>query len=263
MLEKSWRRAVTTRAENSVQLCGKLVVRLAGERAEDRIPGRQGRLLFAYLVVHRTTTVDHEAAVEAIWQSSPPSAPNMALRALLSKLRNLGEEIRVDARGGLRVHLPPGTFVDLEAAREAIHSCEAALRRGDWDHAYSRACVARYISARPFLKAEDAPWIDEVRRELEDIHLCALEGDAAASIEIGGAEVPVAARTARRLIEAAPFREHGYRLLMRALAMQGRAPEALIVFDQLRTFLREELGANPSRETLDLHQQLLGSCGAG
>jgi DNA-binding SARP family transcriptional activator len=245
------------RADDSVQLCGKLVVRLGGERVENRLPGRQGRLLFAYLILNRTTSVDQEAVVDAIWQSSPPSAPNIALRALLSKLRNLSEQIRVDARGGLRLHLPAGAFVDLEAAREAIHSSEAAILRHDWSHAYSRAGVARYISARPFLGAEDASWIEEIRRELEEIHARALECDAAASIEIGGAEVPVAARTARRLIEAAPFREPGYRLLMRALAAEGKVPEALIVFDELRALLREELGTNPSRETLDLHQELL------
>lgn len=252
---------MTRRPEDSVQLCGKLVVRLAGERVEDRIPGRQGRLLFAYLTLSRTTTVDQATVIDAIWQTSPPSAPSIALRALLSKLRHLGEGIHVDARGGLRLHLPPGTFVDLEAAREAIHSSEVALHQRDWDRAFSRSGVARYISARPFLGTEDAPWIDEIRRELDDIHTRALECDAASSIEIGGAEVPAAARTARRLIEVAPFRETGYRLLMRALESEGRIPEALMVFDELRTLLREELGTIPSAETLTLHQRLLGRTG--
>jgi DNA-binding SARP family transcriptional activator len=163
----------------------------------------------------------------------------------------------VDARGGLRLHLPAGAFVDVEAAQEAIHAAEAAIARCDWDRAYSQSGVARYISARPFLAGEEAPWIDQIRRELEDVHTRALECDAAASLEIGGAEVPMALRTARRLIQAAPYREPGYRLLMRGHAMAARVPEALLVFNELRTLLREELGTNPSRETLELHQQLL------
>jgi len=36
-----------------VQLCGRLVVELDGERVEDKLPGRQGRVLFAYLATNR------------------------------------------------------------------------------------------------------------------------------------------------------------------------------------------------------------------
>jgi hypothetical protein len=36
-----------------IQLCGRLVVELDGERVEAKLPGRQGRLLFAFLATHR------------------------------------------------------------------------------------------------------------------------------------------------------------------------------------------------------------------
>ena len=44
---------------------------------------------------------------------------------------------------------------------------------------------------------------------------------------------------------------------MRALQAGGNTAAALNVYDELRRRLREELGVPPSRETQDLHRQLL------
>ena len=40
-----------------VQLCGRFVVELEGRRVEGELPGRQGRLLLAFLVANRDRTV--------------------------------------------------------------------------------------------------------------------------------------------------------------------------------------------------------------
>jgi tetratricopeptide (TPR) repeat protein len=65
-------------------------------------------------------------------------------------------------------------------------------------------------------------------------------------------------RAARHLIDAEPYRESGYSLLMEALALQGNVAEGLLVFDRLRTLLRDELGTMPSAETIAVHERLLG-----
>ncbi|HEX4671958.1 MAG TPA: BTAD domain-containing putative transcriptional regulator [Solirubrobacteraceae bacterium] len=52
-------------------------------------------------------------------------------------------------------------------------------------------------------------------------------------------------------------REIGYRQLMRALSGTGNTAEALRIYEQLRTLLRDELGVAPSGETLRLHDELL------
>ena len=49
-----------------VQLCGPLVIDRAGERLETRLPGRQGRLLLAYLALHRHRTVPRHELVAAL-----------------------------------------------------------------------------------------------------------------------------------------------------------------------------------------------------
>jgi hypothetical protein len=40
----------TGSAGTRIQLCGKFLAELDGRRIEDALPGRQGRLLFGYLV---------------------------------------------------------------------------------------------------------------------------------------------------------------------------------------------------------------------
>src|SRR4051812_32180953 len=50
-------------ARSKVQLCGKLVVELGGERIDGRLPGRQGRMLFAFLALNRSRRPAREELV--------------------------------------------------------------------------------------------------------------------------------------------------------------------------------------------------------
>lgn len=92
---------------------------------------------------------------------------------------------------------------------------------------------------------------------MEGIYLRSLELAADASLRIGGGELATAERSARSLVRHAPFRESGYRYLMEVLAVQGNRAEALQVYDELRSLLREELGAAPSPATQEQHRTLL------
>ena len=76
-------------------------------------------------------------------------------------------------------------------------------------------------------------------------------------MRIGGAQLASVERAARALIDAEPYRESGYVLLMEALAAQGNVAEGLRVFDRLRTLLRDELGTTPSPEAIAAHERLL------
>ena len=68
---------------------------------------------------------------------------------------------------------------------------------------------------------------------------------------------PPAERAARRLVERAPYRESAYELLLEALAKRGNLAEATLVYDRLRTLLRDELGTAPSPAVVALHDRLL------
>ena len=46
-----------------VQLCGRVAIDLGGRRVEHSLPGRQGRLLFVYLAIHRLRAVTRRVPV--------------------------------------------------------------------------------------------------------------------------------------------------------------------------------------------------------
>ena len=241
-----------------IQICGPLVVERRGRRLDGQLPGRQGRLLFTYLVVHRDRPVARDTLIEALWPGRPPPAAETGLNPLLSKLRRTLGPDAVDGRSLLRLQLPEA-WVDLEAALDAVHRAESAAAQEDWARAWGPAQVALFVAERGFLPGEDRAWIDEIRTQLADVRLRALECYAAAELGLAGPELAGAVRAARQLVHLAPLRETGYRFLMNAFAAQGNCAEALTVYAQLCTTLREELGISPSPETTAVHARLLAA----
>lgn len=241
--------------ETRIQLCGPLLARVEGERVDGRLPGRQGRLLFACLVLERRRPVGRDALAEVLWGDDPPEAPDSALSSLLSRFRRL---VVVEGRSEVRLLLPADAWVDVEAAAAALHRAESAVAREDWESAWGPARVAQHICSRPFLPGEGHAWAVRHRAALEEMLVRALELAGRSALAIGGSELNTAERAARRLAELAPLRESGARLLMEVMERRGNPAEALLVYEALRTRLRDELGVAPSAETQALHRVLLG-----
>ena len=59
------------------------------------------------------------------------------------------------------------------------------------------ALIWLVVTVRDFLPGEDAPWIDEVRDQLTELRLRALECYAAAGLGIGETELAAAVRAGR------------------------------------------------------------------
>jgi len=240
-----------------IQLCGTLALRIDDRRVESELPGRLGRLLVVYLVVHRLREIPRTELLSALWPDDLPAAADTSLSALVSKIRKTLGPGRVEGRTSLRLRLQDDAWVDLEAAREGLHRAESSFARGDWLAVYGPGRVAQHVATRGFLAGESAPWTQDVRSALDEILVRSLELVGAACVEIGGSELNTADRCARRLVELAPYRESGHRLLMRVHATRGNPAEGLLVYDELRRRLHEDLGVAPSFETQALHRSLL------
>jgi DNA-binding SARP family transcriptional activator len=150
------------------------------------------------------------------------------------------------------------TFVDVEAALEGIHRAESHAAHGEWAEAWGPAGVAYHVATRPLLQGHDLPWLDEWRRRLDDVRLRGLECFAAARLGLGGPTLTQAEACARQLIELAPYRETGHRILMEALERRGNVAEALLAYEHLRVLLRHELGVEPSGVVQRVYRRLLG-----
>ena len=248
-----------------VQLCGRLAVgRGPVVVPEDAFPARQGRRLWAYLVLHRQQPVGRGDLAAAVWGDAAPDAWDDALAVLVSRLRRCLRPVAGPCpepaiRGGegrYRLVLPPGSAVDWERARAALHRAETLAGRRAWAEALAEARVATEVAARGFLPGEGGEWVEGQRRLLAETRVHALACTAAAELARGHAAL--AEREAEQLVALAPLREEGHRLLMRALAAGGNRGEAGLAYRRCRRWLRERAGADPSPETERLRADLLG-----
>ena len=246
-----------------VFLAGRVVVETDGVVIDERrFPGRQGRLLFAYLVAEEGRAVPRGELAEALWGEEPPSTWDKALSVLVSKLRVLLGENGIDGASALtgafgcyRLELPEGTWVDVLAAASGAHAAEEALAAGELERAKAAAALAESLVRQPFLPGDDGTWVEEKRRELAEVRDRALTVLADASLRSGHARE--AAQWAEQAITLEPFRESGYRRLIGAHIAAGDRAEALRVYDRCRRLLAEELGAYPSPETESIYRALL------
>src|SRR5438067_11757077 len=99
-----------------IQLCGMLAVEIEGRRCERELQGRQGRLLFIYLVASRARPVMRAELLDVLWPDTPPPTAETTLTGVLSRLRHvLGDRV-LQGRDQLRLILPPDAWVDVEVA---------------------------------------------------------------------------------------------------------------------------------------------------
>jgi SARP family transcriptional regulator, regulator of embCAB operon len=237
--------------------CGEQLLR------EADLAGRQGRLAFVYLVAERQRAVTQAELAELLWPQSLPNSWPVALSAVISKLRQkLGtigldrDRIIANAFRCYQFRPPAETWIDLEAAADAVHQAEGAVLANQLQDAYGPALIATTIARRPFLVGEDAPWVMTRRERLRDILVRALDCRVEALLWNG--ELALAQDQASAAVELEPFRESGYRRLMQVLVRRGDRGEAVRVYQECRRRLADELGVKPSDETESLLRSLTG-----
>src|SRR5919197_5657789 len=151
-------------ARTRIRLCGRLEAELEGRRVEELLPGRQGRLVLAFLAINRPRPIGRDELIDALWPAAPPADPDEALSALLSKVRRaLGKEA-IEGRRELALVLPEDAEIDVERAFAHAERADTALACCDWATASDEAAAARAIAKRGFLPGHDAPWVEAWRR---------------------------------------------------------------------------------------------------
>ncbi len=231
-----------------------------GSLGDADLPGAQGRLAFVVLVVERRDlTRDHLASL--LWDGDLPEAWSTALTSLLSKTRNLVSRAGLDGRavvssagGTCGIHLPAGSWVDLEDAVRRLDRAVGALRAGDAALASREATVASAVLRRPLLPGITARWADERRAMLDDLLLRCLVTLATARNLLGDHDL--AAVVAVDVIRRDPLRETAHRELLRAELGRGDRGAAARAYDRCVDLLRLELGVSPSPQTTALAADL-------
>jgi DNA-binding SARP family transcriptional activator len=254
---------VTSTGPVRVSLVGPIRLQGPAGSLDERTLGRQARVVFAVLAGARHRPVPKEELAEALWPDDPPASWQAALRGVVTRVRSALTTAGVDGAHAIRsafgcyqLDLPEGSSVDLETAADGVEQAEAALAAGNPTGARAAAEAAAAVASQPFLPGEEGPFPDAVRRQLETLHLRALEvlGHADLAVEDVGAAIGAA----QAALTVEPFRESAHRLLMSAYAAAGSRGEALRAYERCRLLLAEELGVRPSAETEAAYVALLG-----
>jgi DNA-binding SARP family transcriptional activator len=247
-----------------IYLAGEVQVEL-GERLlrESKLGGPQGRFVLAYLVTERKRAVTQAELTEALWPESVPASWALALSAIVSRLRarlaGLGlERSRIigNAFGCYQFSPPADTWVDVEAALEGVDAAEGALVAGKPQAAYGPSLLATTILRRPFLPGDDGAWAEGRRSVLAAALIRAL--DCRVEALAANNELELALSHAREVVRLEPYRESGYRRLMRMLDRKGDRAEAIRVYLECGRLLKQELGVSPSDETEALYREIAG-----
>ena len=200
---------------------------------ERQFRGKQGRLLFVYLVCERSRPVSKEELASVLWPDEQSEAWEAALSALTSRLAGLLTTNGMEGQGAsfsrqfgqYQLRLPSDAWVDIEAGNSALDRAEAAVRAGEARNALGPAAVAASITRRPFLPGVDGFWRDSLQGKLERQLVRALDCLAEMQLEIGKPQTAV--ESALEALKMDPYRERTRRCLMRALPPPATGPRRL------------------------------------
>jgi DNA-binding SARP family transcriptional activator len=229
-----------------------------------RFTSNRVRALLAYLAVEAGRPHSREALATLLW-------PDWADRAALSNLRYALSDLR-QAIGDPRSQVPfllvtretiqlnaasshwiditefdrqmqaAGNAHQLNDARTRLASC-ASLYRGVFLEGFSVADSATFEEWVSFRREQNARQVQSVLYDLAVLH------------ERQG-EYGQALAYARRQIELEPWQEEAHQQLMRLLALSGQRSTALAQYGVCRRLLADELGVEPTRETLALYERI-------
>jgi DNA-binding SARP family transcriptional activator len=238
-----------------IRLLGPIEV-VADDGAVLRLPPFQVRLLTRLaLAPNQVVSVDRLA--EDLWQGEPPPSATAALRTHVSRLRKtLADEERIVTTGpGYLLRLEP-LESDAATFAETAGRARRLAAAGDAPGAAETFAAALALWRGPALAdVADEPWAVAEAGRLEEERLSAVEERVEAELARGRhAELT---GELEALCAAHPIRERLWAARMVALYRSGRQAEALRAFQQLRRYMAQELGIDPSPDLVRLEASVL------
>jgi predicted ATPase/DNA-binding SARP family transcriptional activator len=233
---------------------GELEVWDAGEPV--RVRGMVQRSVLALLLLNANAVVGIEDLVDEVWGPSAPQSAGKMVQNAVSKLRQNGfAELLATRPPGYVLRIDPEQIDSarferlLEEARAALAADkpEIAERLLEQANALWRGPPLADLATESFAQLEIA--------RLEELRLDAAECAVEAGLALGRHRE--LATTLETLVALHPLRETLRVQLMLSLYRSGRQAEALATYQAARTYLRDELGLEPSPALQRLEQAIL------
>ena len=219
--------------------------------AEHQLGSRKARVALRVLGIAQGRPVSVERLADVLWFDDQPRDPPAQLAVLMSRLRGVLGSSRIShGDAGYALH---ADWIDLIAASELESEADRRLREAEPAPALAAAMAARILLAHPAL--DDEAWLVEERRAVE--RLSARTGHLVARAALAAGDLATGVEAAEQALDEDAYDEESLRLLMAALAAQGRSSSALALYERMRLRLADELGTSPSELTDSAHVAVL------
>jgi DNA-binding SARP family transcriptional activator len=215
------------------------------------------RALLAMLLLDANRAVHPSALIEGIWGDVPPQHPEAALQIVVSRLRSaLGPAASriTSERAGYRILVGPDEL-DLERAQQAFDTAREHFIKEDNGGAAAAASAGLACwSGEALGDIRGVPFYETASRELRSLQFSMYDLRNRAYLRCGR-HVEVLADIDGWL-RSEPARERTRAHQMVALFRVGRRVDAFAAYEELRRYLDEELGVEPSAYMQELRRRI-------
>ncbi len=247
-------------------ILGPLYIEADGQTLTPR--GPKLRQILGLLLVHDGSLVPVKALMTELWPEEPPSSGVATLHSHITHLRRRladrsGRPVSEIARatvitrpGGYLFKMGDDDHFDLAQYRQLVYAGKIELRNRNSIAGINNLQAALSLWRGPALADVIAgPLLQSKVRELQESRLTVLQDCAEAEMDVGlhrNAITRLTVATAEN-----PLNEGLHIQYMRALCLDGRRAEALVVYQTLRKALVGELGVEPGPGIRQVHQAIL------
>ncbi|MBN7793833.1 transcriptional regulator [Microbacterium esteraromaticum] len=230
-------------------------VRASSNGREHPLGGARQRGLLARLVVSQGRTVTADRLIDELWGDQAPRDPGHALQAHVSRLRSAIPVPIVFSHGGYRID-PAGVRTDAARFEDLVRQGDSSIADGDLSRAADLLTGGLKLwQGEAYSGLWDLTALRAESVRLEKVRSAALADRVDLDLALGRSAAVTSELHA--LVEQDPLSERHWGQLISALYCDGRAKEALEVFQQARSMFADLLGVEPSTELSRLHLAIL------
>lgn len=221
--------------------------------------GRHARLLLAVLAL-ADGPVPAARLATYVWGDQLPATWPVGLRGVVRSLRRActpigggGQQLIFTSSSGYG--LSSGVDTDIEVSGIQTRKAADLLGRGHHREAAETAGPSARLHGDQVLPGEDLPWLEPHRRAVDARSLHAAQIVVEATGMLG--DHPGALAIARHSVTLHPLDESTHRVLIAALDRAGDRAGAVRAYEDCRNLLGEQLGVDPSPETVQVYLHAL------
>jgi DNA-binding SARP family transcriptional activator len=259
-IEEADDNAKLTRSSLSIYFLSPFRVLLDGQPVAGW-PNCKGKSIFKYLVTHRERPIPKEVLMDVFWPEVDPDAARNNLNVAIHGLRKALSKVKTDFSYVLfqdscyLLNPELNIWVDADAFMAHVRRAKECERRNDLAAATHEYRGAEAIYQCEFL-VEDRyeEWLIATRQNFNATYLAVMNRLSCYYFDQQDYESCVTI-CARALAEDA-CNEELHRQLMRCYSLMGHTHLAMRQFHICRETLARELNLTPSRETLQLFEQI-------